>query len=91
MSVDIITFDFSQRIDYKFKRTSVQPAITRGIFFEINYSQGIRDATGRRYLISNAMELIKKTKGKNIIMSSDALKALDVRSPYDMANLYKLY
>ena len=88
MSCDIITFDFSERLDYKFKRTSIDPAVTRGIFFEINYSQGIRDSTAKRYFISSALELVKKTKGRNIIISSDALKALDIRSPHDVANLY---
>jgi len=28
------------------------------------------------------------TKGKNVILSSDASTPLDIRSPYDVMNLY---
>lgn len=41
--------------------------------------------------ISNAMILIKATKGKNIIFSSDTSNWLHHRSPYDLVALYILF
>lgn len=48
---------------------------------------GIIDATARRNLISNAQSLIRVTRGKNIILSSQAMKAMELRGPYDIVNL----
>jgi len=32
--------------------------------------------------------LVRVTKGRNLLISSGALKALELRGPYDVANLY---
>ena len=71
--------------------TQVRQAIERGIHFEIVYSPAIRDNTQRRYIISNAMELVHVSKGKNIIISSEAGHQMDLRGPYDVANLGNLF
>ncbi|EMP24609.1 Ribonuclease P protein subunit p30 [Chelonia mydas] len=42
----------------------------------------------RRYTISNALSLMQICKGKNIIISSAAERPLELRGPYDVANLY---
>ena len=46
------------------------------------------DSTAKRHLISNAVNLIRVTKGRNIIVSSQALNAMETRGPYDVTNLY---
>ena len=43
---------------------SFEKAIERGVYFEINYRPAIRDATARRYIISNAQRLVSVSKGK---------------------------
>ncbi|GMF79288.1 unnamed protein product [Aspergillus oryzae] len=64
-------------------------AIARGIRFEICYGPGVTGsgADARRNLIGNAMSLIRATRGRGIIISSEARKALAVRAPWDVINL----
>lgn len=81
----------SRRLDFALKRPSVSQAIARGIHFEITYSTALKDTSNRRHLISNAMTLVRATKGKNIIISSEAKVALDIRGPYDIMNLGTLF
>ena len=45
------------------------------------------DQNARRHLITNAAALVRITKGKNIILSSDAKNAMELRGPYDVINL----
>jgi ribonuclease P/MRP protein subunit RPP1 len=101
--VDLISFDLSRRLDFHLKGATLALAIKRGVFFEITYSTALTgphcflpfsifncvhtDSTTRRHLISNAMNIIRATNGKNIIITSEAKKALDIRNPYDIAAL----
>ncbi|XP_014877462.1 ribonuclease P protein subunit p30 isoform X3 [Poecilia latipinna] len=63
-------------------------AIDRGVVFEVSYASALRDSTMRRYTIANAVCLMESCKGKNVIVSSAAEKALELRGPYDIINLY---
>uniref|UniRef100_A0A8C9DLX4 Ribonuclease P/MRP subunit p30 n=1 Tax=Prolemur simus TaxID=1328070 RepID=A0A8C9DLX4_PROSS len=56
-------------------------AIDRGLGFELVYSPAIKDSTMRRYTISNALNLMQVCKGKS----------LEIRGPYDVANLGLLF
>ncbi|OWK07867.1 RPP30, partial [Cervus elaphus hippelaphus] len=56
-------------------------AIDRGVGFELLYSPAIKDSTMRRYTISNALNLMQVCKGK----------PLEIRGPYDVANLGLLF
>lgn len=85
--VDIICIAVAEKQPFHFKRAPVYGAIDRGVFFEISYVAAIRDSTMRRYTIANAISLIEACKGKNIIISSGAEKPLEMRGPYDIANL----
>ncbi|KAI0223768.1 Ribonuclease P protein subunit p30 [Lamellibrachia satsuma] len=51
----------------------------------------IRDQTARCHVISNAQSLINVCKGKNIIVSSGCEKEMELRGPYDVANLALLF
>ncbi|PLB44785.1 PHP domain-like protein [Aspergillus steynii IBT 23096] len=64
-------------------------AIARGIRIEICYGPGITGSgtDARRNLISNSMSLIRATRGRGIIISSEARRALAVRAPWDVINL----
>jgi len=90
----------SEKLPFHLKRGPVTEAIKKGIMFEISYSQSIEgpflnnlnligiDMTFRRMIFSNAIQLIRATKGKNIIFSSGTDEAFYHRSPYDVINLY---
>ncbi|KAJ3038937.1 Ribonuclease P protein subunit p30 [Rhizophlyctis rosea] len=85
--VDIISLDMGSRLPFYIKAPTVNLAVQRGIYFEICYGPAIRDQTARRHLITNSAALIRLTKGKNVIISSEAQRAMEVRGPYDVINL----
>lgn len=91
MDVDIISLDLSKRLPFFVKPKQVNVALARGIFFEIEYSAAIADATARRNLISNAIQVVRASKQKGIIISSRASRAMLARGPYDVANLARLF
>ncbi|XP_070539901.1 ribonuclease P protein subunit p30-like [Ptychodera flava] len=91
LEIDIITLNLAERLPFRVKFHPVKAAIERGIHFEINYAPAVRDSTARRNIISNALSLMSMCKGKNIILSSDAESAMELRGPYDVANLGFLF
>ncbi|CAH1784779.1 unnamed protein product, partial [Owenia fusiformis] len=89
--IDIISLDFTERLPFHIKRQQINEAIGKGIHFEINYSPALSSIDPQRYTISGAQELVKICKGKNIILSSRAVNAMDLRGPYDVANFSLLF
>ncbi|GJP90227.1 ribonuclease P complex subunit Pop2 [Aspergillus niger] len=89
LECDIISLDFSIRLPFHFKFKMVSAAISRGVRFEICYGPGITGSgiDARRNLIGNAISLIRATRGRGIIISSEAQRALAVRAPWDVINL----
>ncbi|KAJ3311130.1 Ribonuclease P protein subunit p30 [Boothiomyces sp. JEL0838] len=87
MEVDIITIDCTQRLPFYLKLPSINMAISRGIYFELTYAPAIKDVTVKRNIISNAMALMRVTKGKNVIISSEASDLLQFRGAADVINL----
>ncbi|XP_041671889.1 ribonuclease P protein subunit p30 [Cheilinus undulatus] len=91
LDVDIVCIVVTERLPFIFKRSPVNVAVERGIVFEVQYSAAIRDSTRRRYTIANAIALVDTCKGKNVILSSSAETALELRGPYDITNLGLLF
>ena len=91
LEVDIISLDMSGRLPFYMKRPTVHEAVERGVHFEVNYSTGFGGTTERTQLLAIAIDLVDKTKGKNIIISSGAKQELDFRGPYDLVNLGLLF
>ncbi|KAM6959293.1 ribonuclease P protein subunit p30 [Aplochiton taeniatus] len=89
--VDIICVAITEKLPFFFKRSAINPAMDRGVFFEISYSPAIKDSTMRRYTIANSLNLMDVCKGKNVIVSSGADKPLELRGPYDIANLGQVF
>ncbi|KAF8061226.1 hypothetical protein N665_1210s0009 [Sinapis alba] len=87
--VDIISIDFSN-LPFRLMHPSVNAAIKRGIYFEIKYSDLLKDADKRRQVISNAKLLVDWTKGKNLIISSGSPSVTELRGPNDVINLMSL-
>ena len=84
---DVITFDMTSRMPFYIKHPQVNLAIERGISFEIKYTPAIRDQNQRRHTIINALELIRVSRGRNVVMSSCAEGTIELREPYDIVNL----
>lgn len=88
LDCDLISLDASQRPQFPIKFKTVAAALQRGIRFEICYSSGITGSNdARRNIISNAASLIRATRGRGIILSSEAKTALGLRGPSDAINL----
>lgn len=68
-------------------------AIARGIKIELCYSQGLlsKDPTAKRNLIANATQLIRVTRGRGLMFSSEARSALGIRAPSDVINLASVW
>lgn len=92
LECDIISLDFTQRIPFPIKFKTVASALQRGVRFEICYSLSITSGNdARRNLISGAGSLIRATRGRGIILSSEARNALGVRGPWDVINLAQIW
>jgi ribonuclease P/MRP protein subunit RPP1 len=89
LECDVISVDLSVRLPYHFKFKMLSAAISRGVRIEICYGPGITGSglDARRNLIGNATSLIRATRGRGIIVSSEARRALGLRAPWDLINL----
>ncbi|XP_042401860.1 uncharacterized protein LOC121991861 [Zingiber officinale] len=85
--VDIITLDFSQKLPFRLKISSIKLAIQRGLYFEVTYSHLIADSHVRRKILSDVKLLSDWSRGKNLLISSAASTVNDIRGPLDVANL----
>ncbi|KAL5121274.1 RNA-binding RNA processing protein rpp1 [Pleosporales sp. CAS-2024a] len=93
LDVDIISLDLTRKFEKHFKFPMLGTAIARGVKIELCYSQGIMstDPMARRNLISNATQLIRVTRGRGLIFSSEARNVLGVRAPSDIINLASVW
>ena len=91
---DLISFDLSLRYPFHFRPKLFSTALARGLKIEICYSGGAlggQDANARRNLIGNATSLIRATRGRGIVISSEARRALGVRGPWDVINFAAIW
>ena len=94
LECDLISLDLGIRYQFYFQIKTVKSALDRGIKFEICYGPGILNTDGgtsRRNLIGNATQLIRATRGRGIIVSSEAKTALACRGPADVINLAAMW
>jgi ribonuclease P/MRP protein subunit RPP1 len=95
LDCDIISLDLTVRYPFHFhtKHKILVKAIERGIRIELCYGPGITalDRNMRKQLIENATAIIRTTRGRGIIISSEAATALQCRAPADIVNLAALW
>lgn len=93
LDVDIISLDLSRKFESYFKFPMLGTAIARGIKIELCYSHGIlsSDPNAKRFLITNATQLIRVTRGRGLIFSSEARSVLGIRAPSDIINLASVW
>ncbi|EPY50949.1 RNase P and RNase MRP subunit p30 [Schizosaccharomyces cryophilus OY26] len=87
LEFDILSFDFSQRLPFYLKHTIMGLAVSRGIGIEISYASGLREASSRRNLVTNASSLVRATRGRGILISSETRSPLECRAGFDVINL----
>ena len=88
---DIICFDPDSVKDVLWSRKLYMECVNRDMFFEIPYSPCIRDSTLRRRIIAQAHNYHAVGKSRAIFISSEAMTPLELRGPYDVANLGFLF
>ncbi|KAH8682364.1 RNase P subunit p30 [Xylariales sp. PMI_506] len=90
--VALISMDLTQQFDFHFRPTPCMTAVKRGVRFEVCYSQFLAaDSRGRANFIGNLMSLIRCTKGRGLVISSEAKGAMGLRGPEDVMNLLSVY
>lgn len=92
LDVPIISLDLTQHFPFHFKPKPCMAAVSRGVRFEVCYAQMLNaDARGRANFISNATSLFRATRGRGIMISSEAKTALGMRGPADVVNLFGVW
>ena len=92
LECDIISLDFTTRLPFILKFKTLSAALQRGIRFEINYSPSlVSGSDAKRNLIAGSTSLIRATRGRGIIISSEARTALGLRGPHDVMNLCQIW
>jgi ribonuclease P/MRP protein subunit RPP1 len=93
LECDLISLDLSVRLPFILKFKTMASALQRGIRFEMSYSPGLvgPGSEARRNLISGATALIRSTRGRGIIISSEARTGLGLRGPWDVVNLATIW
>lgn len=89
LECDLVSLDLTVRYPFHFKFKMLGAAMQRGVRIEICYAAGLisQDPIARRNLISNATSLIRATRSRGMILSSEAPRAVACRGPWDVINL----
>lgn len=83
----LISLDLTRRLSIRLKPALLKEALARGSVFEVSYGPALRGAVARRNIFCNAQLLSKALYGRGIVLSSAASTAMELRGPYDVANL----
>jgi ribonuclease P/MRP protein subunit RPP1 len=98
----LISLDLSSHLGWHIHHRTAMAAVQRGVRFEVCYSQalasennggggGVDAARQRANFIGNVQSLIRATKGRGIVISSEARGALGLRGPADVVNLLAVW
>ncbi|KAG4432090.1 hypothetical protein IFR05_012419 [Cadophora sp. M221] len=88
----LVSLDLTQRFPFHWKPKPLMTAINRGIRIEICYGQATgEESNARRNFISNTLAIIRATKGRGLVISSEAKSVLGVRAPADVLNLLRVW
>ncbi|KAF4548798.1 RNase P subunit p30-like protein [Elsinoe fawcettii] len=92
LDADIISLDLSQRLPFVFKFKPLSEAVKRGVRIEINYAQALSgDANARRNVISSVTGLVRASRGRGLVVGSEARRAVECRAPWDVVNLLAVW
>lgn len=90
LEIDILTFDYSNKLPMILKHKNICSCIKRGIKIEINYSNAIKDINSRRFFIQNLRNVIRSSRNRGIIISSGAQSPLECRNVLAINGLLKM-
>ncbi|ODQ79210.1 hypothetical protein BABINDRAFT_38312 [Babjeviella inositovora NRRL Y-12698] len=101
LDIDIITFNYAERLPCFLRHKTVGAAIEKGIKFEVVYSPAIAGPAGyadgvtvstaalqsRRQFFNNAASIIRASRSRGLVLSSGAASPLQCRGSFDVCNL----
>lgn len=89
----IISLDLTTHFNFHFRPKPCMAAVNRGLRFEVCYGQLLTntDARARAVFIANTISLVRATKGRGIVVSSEARGVLGLRAPADVVNLLAVW
>ncbi|OIW25908.1 PHP domain-like protein [Coniochaeta ligniaria NRRL 30616] len=91
----LISLDLTAFYPFHFPPRTCMAAVSRGLRFEICYGQFLGakkdDSRARSNFLSNVAGLIRATKGRGLVVSSEAGSALGLRGPADVVNLLAVW
>lgn len=92
LDIPIISLDLTVHFPFYFRPKPCMAAVARGVRFEICYAQLLAaDARGRANFIANVTSLVRATRGRGFIVSSEAKTPLGLRGPSDIVNLLSVW
>lgn len=97
LDIDLVSFNFSNKLPFFLKHKTVGSAIEKGIKFEICYSAVIsghesRDqvmvaAMAKKNFFNGALQLIRASRSRGLVVLSGASEALQARGSFDVLAL----
>ncbi|GJD02694.1 RNase P subunit p30 [Colletotrichum higginsianum] len=89
----LISLDLTQHFPFHFRPKPLMAAVARGVRFEVCYAQVLTapDTRARAVFVSNLASLVRATKGRGIVASSEARSPLGLRAPNDVVNLLAVW
>ncbi|XP_023244592.1 ribonuclease P protein subunit p30-like [Centruroides sculpturatus] len=90
MNIDIISLNL-EMLPFLIKKNHIKQAANKGMHFEIEYSQLLRNRLCRVWTIAKGRNLVSNGCKKNLIVSSGAKNAMDIRQPEEVSRLCLLF
>ncbi|KAK3309694.1 RNase P subunit p30-domain-containing protein [Chaetomium strumarium] len=101
----LVSLDLASHLGWHVHHRTAMAAVQRGVRFEICYAQALGGGGGngngsaggpeaarrRANFIGNVQALLRATKGRGIVLSSEARGALGLRGPADVVNLLAVW
>ncbi|KAI2469319.1 PHP domain-like protein [Annulohypoxylon bovei var. microspora] len=92
--VSVISLDLAARLPFYLRPKPCMAAVARGLRFEVCYGRALApgaDARARANFIGNVAQLVRATRGRGLLVSSEAGDALGLRGPADVVNLLAVW
>jgi len=85
-AVDIIDLDAAGgRAPFALAQADVEAVLAAGVVFELPYAPSVRDAGCRRHSAANAAALLRLTRGRGVVLTSQARAPLELRGAREAA------
>ncbi|KAF4589418.1 RNase P subunit p30 [Ophiocordyceps camponoti-floridani] len=92
LEIPLISLDLTAHFPFHFRPKTCMAAVARGVRFELCYAQMlVADTRGRANFIGNLTSLVRATRGRGFVVSSEAKTALALRAPADVVNLLSVW